>query len=193
MNLSDNKGCFITSRADNVCMTLFKSTVLYSFEKEKPLWWMWRLWKECDWSLNLSPRGKKSELLMCRLTPCVPSPCEVFTEQLSLWPAPLTPSNITWLSSGRLTGGTLCLSTPHTPPLTTHILLFLRFQPLLAHRTSPYLLVSKRRSPEQDSFTRSSVLLRGQPESNAEGQRRASITRPETPTTSYRTEKTDMK
>lgn len=60
---------------------------------------------------------------MCCLTLCVPSPCEALTDKLSLWLFSPHPSNITWLCSGSLTGGTLCLPTHSSlPPHTqTHI------------------------------------------------------------------------
>lgn len=84
---------------------------------EKSFWWMWRLWED-DRSLTLSPQAKKSELLMCCLTLCVPSPCEAFTEQLSLWPAPLTPP--TSPGSPQAAWQEEHFVCPHIPLLTTH-------------------------------------------------------------------------
>lgn len=110
-----------------------------------PSSWIWKRCRlkprdlESDLSLILSPQPRKSEPLMCRLTSCAPSPCEVFTEQQSLWPAPLLPPAVTWLFSRGLTGGTLRLSTHCflTEPYT-HTFLYLWFQsswPLFPHNS----------------------------------------------------------
>lgn len=92
------------------------------------------------------------------------------------------PSNITWLSSVSLTGGTLCLST-HSFLNHTHIhtLHFLRFQTLifsgLTCHMPPYLLVSKLRSPELNLSQAQAFFSRV---SSAEGQRTASVIQPAT-------------
>lgn len=73
---------------------------------------------ESDPSLILSPHQRKSEPLMCYLTSCAPSPCEVFTEQRSLRASPLVrlpspaSSQAAWHEERRV-----C---PHIDPSQTH-------------------------------------------------------------------------
>lgn len=132
---------------------------------------------------------------MCRLTRCIPSPCEVFTEQLSLWPAPLTPPTSPGSPQWVWQGGTLCLST-HSSLNHTHTLHFLRFQTLISSgppHPPPYLLVSKLRSPElnlsqaQVFFSRVAWKQCGRTENSISHSACNRLT------TSYRSEKTAMK
>lgn len=127
----------------------------------------WRLQRESDLSLILSPQQRKSELPIHCLTSCAPSPCEVFTEQQSLWPAPLTlppspgSSQAAWQKER-----SVC---PHTASLRSHthipaslVTIFMAFiYSLFAHSTLSYFLQKKLYLPMGANWAASQDLLEG--------------------------------